>query len=423
MKNPLSWCMVLLAVVLAVTRSLAVFQDDPVAPLVQQLKDKDEFVRLKAAKALGNLGAGAKDAVPALTEALKDPDSDVREVVKQALAKIKKALDNANRTEVLATLDKNLKAAKDADETVRRKAATGLGSLLSDPDEIIRLKAVQALGEMGLDAEPALAALKEATKDTDEAVRKGARRTLEKIEAALTDQRAAKTREAVAPLLKELKAAAPEKRIHALEKIAAFGTDAKVPAGAAVVEAMLDRMPAVRNAASEALEKVDPTIQPHLFQLLYGQGQMEAIFKLEQMGAEAKNSLPALLFIYQAPPGTFNTRLPGYTVQAMVKIAPTEKIVVQIVLNEIATGKTNRSAALGYLDVIEVTNKDKVTALLLGLQDELRKNAPYGGAEVIHVLEKIGKDASPAIPLLKQLKFTQNDTIRDAAIKALAKIE
>ena len=51
--------------------------------LVKQLKNKDEIVRFKAAKALGKLGAEAKGAIPALTEALKDMDEDVRAVAKR----------------------------------------------------------------------------------------------------------------------------------------------------------------------------------------------------------------------------------------------------------------------------------------------------------------------------------------------------
>ena len=57
--------------------------------LAQLLKDRDENVRLLAAKALGKMGALAVSAVPALREtAATDPDSDVRAVAKSALGKI-----------------------------------------------------------------------------------------------------------------------------------------------------------------------------------------------------------------------------------------------------------------------------------------------------------------------------------------------
>ncbi len=48
---------------------------DGVRPLIQVLKDTNKYVRSSAANALGKIG---KDAVPALTIALKDPDSNIR---------------------------------------------------------------------------------------------------------------------------------------------------------------------------------------------------------------------------------------------------------------------------------------------------------------------------------------------------------
>lgn len=409
-------------VVVVVDHAPAALQDDQVAALVKQLKDKDEFVRLKAAKVLGTLGAAAKDAVPALTDALKDADADVREVAKQALAKVNAAVDAAMRAEALAVLEKNLKAAKDEDAMVRRKAAVGLAALLADPDDIIRLKAVQALGEMGGDAEPAAVALKEAAKDTDEAVRKGARRALEKLDAALGEAKTAKAREALAPLLKELKAPAPEARIRALEKVAAFGPDAKI-VGDALVEAMLDRVPAVRNAATEALEKVEPAIQPHVFQLLYGENKYEAAGKLKAMGAEARHALPALAYVHQAAQGGVQLQLSVFALEAMTEIGPREKPVIQAVLRAVVAWKGKlRVEALARLNAVEATPKEKATALLAALQEEVRAGGGWA-VPVIESLEKLGQDGAPAIPLLKQLKFAQDDQVRNAAVKALAKIE
>jgi hypothetical protein len=43
--------------------------------------------------------------------------------------------------------------------------------------------------------------------------------------------------------------------------------------------------------------------------------------------------------------------------------------------------------------------------------------------EVIGALEKMGRDAAPAIPVLRQLKFSEKDAIREAAGNALKKIE
>jgi HEAT repeat protein len=63
------WFAVVLAFSCLVSLVQAQVKED-VPALVKQLKDPDETLRLKAAKSLGKLGADAKDAIPALTEAL-----------------------------------------------------------------------------------------------------------------------------------------------------------------------------------------------------------------------------------------------------------------------------------------------------------------------------------------------------------------
>jgi HEAT repeat protein len=61
---------------------------EALAALVRDLKDDDASIRLRAAKALGMKGAAARDAVPALTEATKDKDEDVRRVAGDAIRRI-----------------------------------------------------------------------------------------------------------------------------------------------------------------------------------------------------------------------------------------------------------------------------------------------------------------------------------------------
>jgi HEAT repeat protein len=73
----------------AAAETLKVLTKAEVERLVQLLKDKDENVRVLAAKALGHLGSDAKSALPALkTTADTDKDADVRAVAKNAIGKI-----------------------------------------------------------------------------------------------------------------------------------------------------------------------------------------------------------------------------------------------------------------------------------------------------------------------------------------------
>jgi HEAT repeat protein len=52
------------------------------------LQNPDESIRLRAAKELGKLGAAAREAIPALKNALKDADEDVRRVAGTSLKSI-----------------------------------------------------------------------------------------------------------------------------------------------------------------------------------------------------------------------------------------------------------------------------------------------------------------------------------------------
>jgi vesicle coat complex subunit len=56
--------------------------------LIEALKDKEDDVRWSAAIGLGNFGEQAKDAIPALQEVQKDRDARVREGATVALSRI-----------------------------------------------------------------------------------------------------------------------------------------------------------------------------------------------------------------------------------------------------------------------------------------------------------------------------------------------
>lgn len=62
--------------------------DKSVPALIEALKDKDSDLRWSAAIGLGYFGEQAKDAVPALQEAQRDRDARVREAAGVALSRI-----------------------------------------------------------------------------------------------------------------------------------------------------------------------------------------------------------------------------------------------------------------------------------------------------------------------------------------------
>jgi HEAT repeat protein len=137
------------AVVEATDHILASGADAGEVPaLIKLLHDKDPATRLRTARVLGSLGPVAKDAIPALTETLRDPDIDVRH---QALYALRRVRPTAKPTE----------------------AEVGVFVLdLRDPDPAVRLAAVKNLRAMGQAAANAGPALLEATQDQDPDVRR-----------------------------------------------------------------------------------------------------------------------------------------------------------------------------------------------------------------------------------------------------------
>ena len=126
-----------------------------VALLIEQLKSRDESLRLRAAKALGKLRA--KAAVPGLTAALADADGDVRRAAIAALRQIQPDIP--------------------ASEDVIRAYTTDL----RDPDGAVRLLAVRALGRLGTAAQPAVPAIEALLNDPERDVRRAVLDALNRI--------------------------------------------------------------------------------------------------------------------------------------------------------------------------------------------------------------------------------------------------
>jgi HEAT repeat protein len=177
---------------LSCKESIGAHSNLPTAPLVAGLKDRDDTVRKVAAELLGRLGPEARGAVEALTASLKDKLAAVREDSAKALGEIGTDAKGSVPA-LLVTLD-------DEDREVREQSAKSLGILgpladrslakgivaslakhLKDEEGDVRMHSARSLGRMGAEAKVAIPALKEATKDGDERVRKEASQTLAKL--------------------------------------------------------------------------------------------------------------------------------------------------------------------------------------------------------------------------------------------------
>ncbi len=186
--------------------------------LILALKNEEGNMRSSVARALGKIEPGAKEAIPALTEALKDQYGPVRTRAAESLVKLglpDRGLDfliaelhdesGGHRAWAARLLGKAGAAAKgaipaltealkDEQEQVRRAAAETLVKLglpvralpvliatLKDGPAYRRKWAAWTLGKVGAPAKGAIPALKEALKDKE--VRRAAAWALKKIQA------------------------------------------------------------------------------------------------------------------------------------------------------------------------------------------------------------------------------------------------
>jgi HEAT repeat protein len=152
-------------------RRCATQRDEVVPLLVARLRtDRDWRVRASSGRAIGRLAA--RDAVPSLVRALRDPVVDVRVVAAAALWRLPDP----------AAVEPLLELLRDPEAAARQWAALALGvirdrratgpmlSLLGDPEEEVRLDALRSIGRLRDPAavRPLETFARDASRDMDE---------------------------------------------------------------------------------------------------------------------------------------------------------------------------------------------------------------------------------------------------------------
>jgi hypothetical protein len=256
-----------------------------------------------------------------------------------------------------------------------------------------------------------------------------AKRALETIKEAVAQANKGKLKDVIDPLIADLKGKNAEKRLAALDKLADLGSQAS-EAGADVVEfGILKSTPAIREAATAALEKIDPVAHKLIVTLLFDSmesNKLQAIAGLEALGRNGKSGLPALKYYYTHL--TTNVRFggayAGTALHAMAKIAPDDKGVIDTILGLVSMpvpkqGSANlpsRSLAIQLLPEVKTDNKKRVIVLIAALNDERCR------AQAAKELGKLGADAKDALPVLTRLKLDSDRQVREAAGAAISQI-
>ena len=135
--------------------ALAALGPDAIGPLTSLFTNQNKWTKIRAVSAFREVPYNAEAAIPALLNALSDPENYVRTEAAPALTHLHRQLDA-----VIPALVKNL---KDSDATVRRMTAF-------------------AIGELGMDGKPAVPALISLLKDDDVSVRSWSGDALKKID-------------------------------------------------------------------------------------------------------------------------------------------------------------------------------------------------------------------------------------------------
>ncbi len=223
--------------------------------LIQKLKNETPKVRSDAAVALGKLGSFAKEAVPALTETLKDSDSQVSDNAYKALRIIdrdekvkslpflKDSLKNGNAENQLEVVNKIIEVAKVDDSGI-----DALEDVLRVDSLEARFHAIDALESLGIQSGKAATLLVATLKDRDKSVRKKGALSLLNLNRFDPD---------ALPIYREMLRDSDASVRY--QVIRAFGNMGEVsnPAVPDLAEAMKDADPQIRSAASGALEKID----------------------------------------------------------------------------------------------------------------------------------------------------------------------
>lgn len=391
-----------------------------VAKLAETLKDEDANVRLAAARALTEIGPAAADAVDSLAAALTDDTGAVTLQVAEALGRIGSPAVGV-LTEKLG--DENLRplAAAVLGEmgADARSAVPALVKLLDSEEMQTRREAFLALASIGPDAETAAPALMKILTDADDPGRAGAAYALAKIGAkdALPELKKLTDSD------DELLALASAWGLVVLEPDDEENLTIAVPQliGALSWEAPLARResaivlgdlgPKAKVAIPELIEALKKEQVPDI--------RAELLHALAEMGPDASEAMPEALAALDSP----DPQLRATAVYLLGRVGEAAEATTPRIREVLKSGdEFNRMVAAWALIRIKPNPEDikaAVPLLIRGLQD----NRPRIRAEAAHTLGDVGGPGPLVVAALKKALEDDDEQVRNAAKEALAKLK
>ena len=413
-----------------------------VAVLSQELGAPNIAVRRDAAFSLEAMGAGAKDALPALIRALDDADKQVWSFSISAIANL--GPDAKDAIPVLIDgLGNRRSRGRDRD---RRQAVTrsafalskigaaaipALTDALKSDDSGMRAGAAKALAGMGRDAAPAIPALL-ANLGGDEEMR---RETTEALGAI--------GEPAVKPLVETLKSQTALQRAGAATALGLVGKEVKESAAAFVELLKTESDSQVRVALLSALPKIGIEARESVPLLVAGVGDDDeqvrhaAINALVPMRAARDLSVPALAALLKDANATKRQR----AARALGRMGPDASPAISALIDAARTSSADAVIAHALADIgpsalppvlaalqnASPADAERLVGLLRGfgtaavpvLTEALKNSAAPVRAASARALGGMGRDARPAIEPLFSQASDKEPVARAAALRAL----
>ena len=382
-------------------------KDHSIYKLIKKLQDKDPIERETAAKALGMLGSKALPAVPALLKALRDKDFVVREAAVKALERIgnpalphlRKVLSEPELQWYLLCIiyriqgkltkkeQKILLNGKSFDQ-IPKSLIPLLYKLLAS-DRRIRLEAAKKLGM--LKASPAVPALLKALRDID--IYKTAEEALAKI-----------GKPSVPALIKIIQDDNWFLRPSAIRTLAKIGK----PAIPHIIKILGDQSEEVRATAAMTLGKIGAKAASAIPALIKALGDSSWIVRKEsaealgKIGAKAASAVPALIHALKNSSGIEREAV----AKALGKIGPKASPAVPALLQALNDKKSRVriTAAWALLRISGQPNQKAQQILLQALQ---HRETQF---DAVSILRELGQKAKFAVPALKKLLKTADDS-------------